>query len=68
MIRADHQVGHALRTAGQELLYGTNSAGYFVIAVLAATVHLALAAARWHEQRDHQQQAAAARLHPYCPN
>ncbi|MFD3608681.1 relaxase/mobilization nuclease domain-containing protein [Streptomyces atroolivaceus] len=60
MIRADHQVGHALRKAGQELLYGTNSAGDFVIAVLAATVHLALAAAHWHEQRDHQQQAAAA--------
>ncbi|MBD2833813.1 MULTISPECIES: relaxase/mobilization nuclease domain-containing protein [Streptomyces] len=61
MIRADHQVGHALRKAAQELLYGTNSAGDFVIAVLAAAVHLALAAARWHEQRDHQQQVAAAR-------
>lgn len=60
MIRADHQAGHALHKAGQELLYGTNSAGDFVIAVLAATVHLALAAAHWYEQRDHQQQAAAA--------
>lgn len=60
MIRADHQAGHALRKAGQELLYGTDSAGDFLIAVLAATVHLALAVAHWHEQRDHQQQAAAA--------
>lgn len=59
MIRADHRAAHALRKAGQELLYGTNSAGNFVIAVLAATVHLALAAAHWHEQRDHPQQAAA---------
>ncbi|MCX4674327.1 relaxase/mobilization nuclease domain-containing protein [Streptomyces sp. NBC_01433] len=59
-IRADHQAGHALRKAGQELLYGTHSAGEFVIAVLAAAIHLAVAAARWHEQRGHQQQAAAA--------
>ncbi|MEV0849266.1 hypothetical protein AB0J21_25915 [Streptomyces sp. NPDC049954] len=60
MIRAEHRAGHALRKAGQELLYGTISAGGFVIAVLAATVHLALAAAHWHEQREHHQQAAAA--------
>ncbi|MFI7364898.1 relaxase/mobilization nuclease domain-containing protein [Streptomyces sp. NPDC050149] len=60
MIRADHRAGYALRKAGQELLYGTNSAGDFVIAVLAATVHLALAASHWHEQREHHQQAAAA--------
>ncbi len=59
-IRADHQAGHALRKAGQELLYGTHDAVGFVIAVLFAAIHLAHASARWHEQRGHQQQAAAA--------
>ncbi|MFB7745634.1 relaxase/mobilization nuclease domain-containing protein [Streptomyces sp. NPDC056132] len=55
-LRADH----ALRKAGQELLYGTHDAVGFVIAVLFAAIHLARASARWHEQRGHQQQAAAA--------
>jgi hypothetical protein len=59
-IHADHEAGHALRKAGQELLHGTHSAGDFVIAVLAAAIYLAIAAARWHEQHGHQQQAAAA--------
>ncbi|MEU6401263.1 mobilization protein [Streptomyces sp. NPDC046985] len=58
--RADHQAAHALRAAAKELAYASNEPGGLAIALLFATVHLARAAAKWHEQRGHQQQAAAA--------
>lgn len=58
--RADHQAAHALRQAAKELAYASNEPGGLAIALLFATVHLARAAANWHEQRGHQQQAAAA--------
>ncbi|MFD7625008.1 relaxase/mobilization nuclease domain-containing protein [Streptomyces sp. NPDC059851] len=58
--RADHQAATALRKAAKELAYASNQPGGLAIALLFATVHLARAAARWHEQRGHEQQAAAA--------
>ncbi|MFC9243593.1 relaxase/mobilization nuclease domain-containing protein [Streptomyces sp. NPDC057136] len=58
--RADHQAAHALRQAAKELTYASNGPGGLAIALLFATVHLARAAAKWHEQRGHEQQAAAA--------
>ncbi|MET8659575.1 relaxase/mobilization nuclease domain-containing protein [Streptomyces griseus] len=58
--RADHQAAHALRQAAKELAYASNGPGGLAIALLFATVHLARAAAKWHEQRGHEQQAAAA--------
>ncbi|MFG2683891.1 relaxase/mobilization nuclease domain-containing protein [Streptomyces sp. NPDC048392] len=58
--RADHQAATALRQAAKELTYASNEPGGLAIALLFATVHLARAAAKWHEQRGHQQQAAAA--------
>ncbi|MFI5768388.1 relaxase/mobilization nuclease domain-containing protein [Streptomyces sp. NPDC051658] len=58
--RADHQAAHALRQAAKELAHASNEPGGLAIALLFATVHLARAAANWHEQRGHQQQAAAA--------
>lgn len=58
--RADHQAATALRQAAKELVYTSNEPGGLAIALLFATVHLARAAAKWHEQRGHQQQAAAA--------
>ncbi|MGW6237453.1 relaxase/mobilization nuclease domain-containing protein [Streptomyces sp. NPDC055094] len=58
--RADHQAAHALRAAAKELAYASNDPGGFAIALVFATAHLARAAAKWHEQRGHQQQAAAA--------
>lgn len=58
--RADHQAAHALRQAAKELAYASNEPGGLAIALLFATVHLTRAAAKWHEQRGHQQQAAAA--------
>ncbi|CAM5393321.1 relaxase/mobilization nuclease domain-containing protein [Streptomyces tanashiensis] len=58
--RADHQAATALRKAAKELAYATNEPGGLAIALLFATVHLARAAAKWHEQRGHAQQAAAA--------
>lgn len=58
--RADHQAATALRKAAKELAYASNAPGGFAIALLFATVHLARAAATWHEQRGFQQQAAAA--------
>lgn len=59
-IRADHQAATALRQAAKELSYATSEPGGLVIAVLFAALHLARAAAKWHEQRGHEQQAAAA--------
>lgn len=58
--RADHQAAHALRQAAKELVFASNEPGGLAIALLFATVHLARAAAKWHEQRGHEQQAAAA--------
>lgn len=58
--RADHQAATALSQAAKELPYASNEPGGLAIALLFATVHLARAAAKWHEQRGHQQQAAAA--------
>ncbi|MGW3800778.1 relaxase/mobilization nuclease domain-containing protein [Streptomyces sp. 2R] len=58
--RADHQAAHALRQAAKELAYASNEPGGLAIALLFATVHLARAAAKWHEQRGHEQQTAAA--------
>ncbi|MEU5218936.1 mobilization protein [Streptomyces sp. NPDC020807] len=58
--RADHQAATALRKAAKELAYASNQPGGLAIALLFATVHLARAAAKWHEQRGHAQQAAAA--------
>ncbi|MFC7978301.1 relaxase/mobilization nuclease domain-containing protein [Streptomyces cinereoruber] len=57
---ADHQAATALRKAAKELAYASNEPGGLAIALLFATVHLARAAAKWHEQRGHKQQAAAA--------
>ncbi|KOT38862.1 mobilization protein [Streptomyces caelestis] len=61
-IRADHQAATALREAAKELAYATHDPGGFAIALLLAALHLARAAAKWHEQRGHEQQAAAAEL------
>ncbi|GGP89030.1 hypothetical protein GCM10010249_03400 [Streptomyces roseolilacinus] len=58
--RADHQAATALHKAAKELAYASNEPGGLAIALLFATVHLARAAAKWHEQRGHAQQAAAA--------
>ncbi|MGW1224776.1 relaxase/mobilization nuclease domain-containing protein [Streptomyces sp. NPDC002530] len=58
--RADHQAATALREAARELAYASNEPGGLAIALLFATVYLAGAAAKWHEQRGHAQQAAAA--------
>ncbi|MEV5522323.1 mobilization protein [Streptomyces pseudogriseolus] len=58
--RADHQAATALRKAAKELAYASNEPGGLAIALLFATAHLARAAAKWHEQRGHAQQAAAA--------
>lgn len=58
--RADHQAVTALRKAAKELAYASSEPGELAIALLFATVHLARAAAKWHEQRGHEQQAAAA--------
>ncbi|GAA3801584.1 hypothetical protein GCM10022206_45760 [Streptomyces chiangmaiensis] len=59
--RADHQAATALRQAARELAYASSEPGGLAVAVLFAVLHLARAAAKWHEQRGHEQQAAAAR-------
>ncbi|GAA0644829.1 hypothetical protein GCM10009535_22830 [Streptomyces thermocarboxydovorans] len=59
-IRADHQAATALRKAAKELAYASSEPGGPAVALLFATVHLARAAAKWHERRGHEQQAAAA--------
>ncbi|MFF3729557.1 relaxase/mobilization nuclease domain-containing protein [Streptomyces sp. NPDC002476] len=56
--RADHQAATALRKAAKELAYASSEPGGLAIALIFATVHLARAAAKWHEQRGHAQQAA----------
>ncbi|MFI6687111.1 relaxase/mobilization nuclease domain-containing protein [Streptomyces sp. NPDC050485] len=60
VIRADHQAASELRQAAKELAYAPNIPGGLAIALLFTAVHLARAAAKWHEQRGHEQQAAAA--------
>ncbi|ELS56353.1 relaxase/mobilization nuclease domain-containing protein [Streptomyces viridochromogenes] len=59
-IRADHQAATALREAARELAYATHDPGGLAIALIFAALHVARAAAKWHEQRGHEQQAAAA--------
>ncbi|AVH56562.1 MULTISPECIES: relaxase/mobilization nuclease domain-containing protein [Streptomyces] len=59
-IRADHQAATALREAAKELAYASHEPGGLAIALIFAALHVARAAAKWHEQRGHEQQAAAA--------
>ncbi|MCX4883537.1 mobilization protein [Streptomyces sp. NBC_00847] len=59
-IRADHQAATALREAAKELVYATHDPGGLTIALIFAALQLARAAAKWHEQRGHEQQATAA--------
>ncbi|MEU2363071.1 mobilization protein [Streptomyces noursei] len=59
-IRADHQAASELRQAAKELAYAPNIPGGLAIAVVFAALHVARAAAHWHAQRGHEQQAAAA--------
>ena len=59
-VRADHYAAGALREAAKELLYASHVPGGLAVALIFASLHLARAAAKWHEQRGHQQQAAAA--------
>ncbi|MGW5619751.1 relaxase/mobilization nuclease domain-containing protein [Streptomyces olivaceus] len=60
VIQADHQAATSLREAAKELVYATNDPGGLAIALIFAALHLSRAAAKWHEQRGHEQQAAAA--------
>ncbi|MFE5031328.1 relaxase/mobilization nuclease domain-containing protein [Streptomyces sp. NPDC056683] len=59
-IRADHQAATALREAAKELVYATHDPGGLAIALIFAALCLSRAAAKWHEQRGHEQQATAA--------
>ncbi|MEU5418714.1 relaxase/mobilization nuclease domain-containing protein [Streptomyces sp. NPDC020799] len=59
-IRANHQTASALREAAKELAYASHEPGGLAIALVFAALHLARAAAKWHEQHSHKQQATAA--------
>ncbi|MFD3565026.1 relaxase/mobilization nuclease domain-containing protein [Streptomyces sp. NPDC058686] len=59
-IRADRQAATELHRAARELTYAANIPGGLAIALIFTALHLARAAAKWHEQRGHEQQAAAA--------
>ncbi|MER6496907.1 MULTISPECIES: relaxase/mobilization nuclease domain-containing protein [Streptomyces] len=59
-IRSDHQAATALREAAKELAYAPHVPGGLAIALIFAALRVARAAATWHEQRGHEQQAAAA--------
>ncbi|MER5544424.1 relaxase/mobilization nuclease domain-containing protein [Streptomyces sp. NPDC002589] len=59
-IRADHQAATELRQAAKELAYAPTIPGGLTIALIFTALRLARAAAKWHEQRGHEQQAAAA--------
>ncbi|MFE4855877.1 relaxase/mobilization nuclease domain-containing protein [Streptomyces sp. NPDC056670] len=59
-IRADHQAATELRQAARELAHASNLPGGLAIALVFTALHLARAAAKWHAQRGHEQQAAAA--------
>lgn len=58
-IRADHQAATELRQAARELAHAPNLPGGLAIALVFTALHLARAAAHWHAQRGHEQQAAA---------
>ncbi|KUO19855.1 relaxase/mobilization nuclease domain-containing protein [Streptomyces dysideae] len=62
-IRAEHQSAHALRQAGKELIraLGGGEDGSAVAALLATAVYVLIALDHWHQQRGHEQQAAATR-------
>ncbi|OKI00913.1 mobilization protein [Streptomyces sp. CB02923] len=65
-VRAQHQHSRALRKAARELVYGGSALGSgedgaATAMVLDSLVFLAIAIARWHTQRHHEQQALAAR-------
>ncbi|MBT2393692.1 mobilization protein [Streptomyces sp. ISL-1] len=60
VIRADHQAATELRQAARELTHAANIPGGLAIALIFTALHLARAASKWHEQRGHVQQAAAA--------
>lgn len=59
-VRADHQAASALRQAAKDLAHAPSEPGGIAIALVFAALHLARAAAKWHQQRGHEQQAAAA--------
>lgn len=61
-IRAHHQNAARLRTAAKDLLYeiGSGKDGAAFAALLSTAILVAIAAANWHSNRRHQQQAAAA--------
>lgn len=59
-IRADHQAADELRRAAKELAYAPSVPGGLAISLIFTALHLARAAAKWHEQHGHEQQAAAA--------
>ncbi len=60
-IRADQQQAAALRSAAKALLdSNAGPDGAAVIDLIVAAFYIARAAARWHEMRGHEQQAAAA--------
>lgn len=58
--RSATRAGHRPAQTAKEIAYASSQPGGLVIAVLFATVHLARAAAKWHEQRGHERRAAAA--------
>ncbi|ARP71353.1 mobilization protein [Streptomyces pluripotens] len=61
-IRAEHQSAYALRQAGKELMRAVGGEdGSAVVALLATAVYVLIALDHWHQQRGHEQQAAAAR-------
>ncbi|KUL50307.1 relaxase/mobilization nuclease domain-containing protein [Streptomyces sp. NRRL S-1521] len=59
-IRADRQAATELQEAARELTHAASIPGGLAIALIFTALHLARAAAKWHEQRGHEQQAAAA--------
>ncbi|MFF4215283.1 relaxase/mobilization nuclease domain-containing protein [Streptomyces nondiastaticus] len=65
-IRAQHAEARALRKAAREIVYagpslGRGEDGAATAMVLSALLFVVVAAARWHAQHQHAQQAAAAR-------
>ncbi|WP_369390358.1 mobilization protein [Streptomyces sp. CG1] len=61
-IRAEHQSAYALRQAGKELIRAVGGEdGSAVVSLLATAVYVLIALDHWHQQRGHEQQAAAAK-------
>ncbi|MFJ7900482.1 relaxase/mobilization nuclease domain-containing protein [Streptomyces sp. NPDC096198] len=61
-IRAENQAAHTLRRAARDLAHtATGPDGSAFAVLLAALVWATIAAARWHEARNHAHQAEAAR-------